>query len=311
MAPSVGIGVAFVWPRRTTGRDGVLFSGMAVVVLVIARLALGRESAMAIGAAIAIMAAIFETVECACAPLARRAYVYGSFAGLATLVFVAYSGATTPRAAWFGSLVDHCPRDQRFVALTFDDGPNPPYTEAISDTLAAHGATATFFLVGKALDASPNAAKDLVEAGNLVGNHSYHHDSVRWLDPRYPELADTQAAFKRDLGLCPAFFRPPHGTHTPFMSRVAGQSGLTVITWDVSAADWATGDPVLVAKRVLDRVSPGSIILLHDGIDGNIGANRSVILEALPMILDGLKARGLVPVTLDKLLNKPGYLPNC
>ena len=95
------------------------------------------------------------------------------------------------------------------------------------------------------------------------------------------------------------------------MSRAAAVDGVTVVTWDVSAADWATADAALVAKRVLDRISPGSIILLHDGLDGNIGANRTVVLEALPMILDGLEARGLEPVTLDKLLHKPGYLSNC
>jgi peptidoglycan/xylan/chitin deacetylase (PgdA/CDA1 family) len=311
LAAPAGVGAAFISPAESRGREGVLVAGLAAAGVTLTRFTVGRESAMTAGAAIAITAAILETLRHVRAPLKLRSLVYGGAAGLATLVLTAYAGATTPRAAWFGSLVAHGPRDQRFVALTFDDGPNPPYTEAISEILAAHGTTATFFLVGKALDASPDTARDLIQAGNLLGNHSYHHDAFRWLDPRYPELADTQAAFKRDLGVCPAFFRPPHGTHTPLMSRAAAEDGVTVVTWDVSAADWATADPALVAKRVLDRISPGSIILLHDGIDGNIGANRTVILQALPTILDGLKARGLEPVTLDKLLHKPGYLSTC
>jgi peptidoglycan/xylan/chitin deacetylase (PgdA/CDA1 family) len=83
---------------------------------------------------------------------------------------------------------------------------------------------------------------------------------------------------------------------------------MKMVTWDVSAGDWATDDGALVARRVLEKVKPGSIILLHDGIDGKIGADRAVILEALPLILDGLASRGLRPVTLDKLLGLRGYV---
>jgi len=95
------------------------------------------------------------------------------------------------------------------------------------------------------------------------------------------------------------------------MAHVVEDHGMTMVTWDVSAGDWATGDAELVARRVLDKVKPGSIVLLHDGIDGNIGADRTVILQALPLILDGLRQRGLKPVRLDELLGVPGYLENC
>jgi peptidoglycan/xylan/chitin deacetylase (PgdA/CDA1 family) len=84
-----------------------------------------------------------------------------------------------------------------------------------------------------------------------------------------------------------------------------------VVTWDVSAGDWATDDYNLVAQRILDRVQPGSIILLHDGIDGVIGADRTVVVKALPLIIEGLQKRGLDPVTLDKLLGTKPYLERC
>lgn len=84
-----------------------------------------------------------------------------------------------------------------------------------------------------------------------------------------------------------------------------------MVTWDVSAGDWATDEGGLVAARVLAKAKPGSIILLHDGIDGDLHADRSVIIRALPLILDGLKARGLQVVTLADLLGVPGYRPNC
>ena len=230
---------------------------------------------------------------------------------LLALGSTAYIGATTPSATWFGSLTSHGPRGGDEVAITFDDGPNPPFTLQIRDILDAHGVKATFFTVGKALDARPDVSQALLDDGQLLGNHSYHHDAVSWLDPEYPELNETQDAFKRNLGVCPTLYRPPHGSHTPFMAQVVADEGMHMVTWDVSAADWATADGDLVAKRVLDRVQPGSIILLHDGIDGNIGADRSVILQALPIILDGLAERGLKPVTLDKLLNVPAYLAIC
>ncbi|HET7037709.1 MAG TPA: polysaccharide deacetylase family protein [Thermomicrobiaceae bacterium] len=228
---------------------------------------------------------------------------------LASLLTTGWVGASTARANWFGATVDHGPRAGNEVAITFDDGPNAVYSLKIRDILDRYGVKATFFTVGKALDQRPDISRALLADGMLLGDHSYHHDSTSWLDPLYPEIPETQASFQRQLGVCPAFFRPPHGTHTPFMAHVAAERGMTMITWDVSAGDWATTDGQLVAQRVLAQVRPGSIILLHDSIDGNVNADRSVMLTALPLILDGLKATGLQPVRLDQLLGKPGYVP--
>ena len=86
---------------------------------------------------------------------------------------------------------------------------------------------------------------------------------------------------------------------------------MTMVTWDVSAGDWAVTDPVTIAQTVLGRVRPGSIIDLHDGLDGRVDVDRTVLLRAVPLILDGLSARGLRPVRLDVLLGRPGYLAHC
>ena len=86
---------------------------------------------------------------------------------------------------------------------------------------------------------------------------------------------------------------------------------MTMVGWDDSGGDWTIRDPDLVASRILDKVRPGSIILLHDGLDGNLTANRSVLLRALPLILDGLKAREIRAARLDTLLGKPGYGDHC
>src|SRR5207245_9003637 len=129
-------------------------------------------------------------------------------------------GADSPRAAWFGSLVSHGSRQDRLVALTFDDGPNTTATLAIRDILDAHGVKGAFFQVGKAVAARPDLSRALVDHGHLVGNHSYRHDYLHWLDPSYAELGSTQRVFARRVGVCPAFFRPPHGQHTPLMAWV-------------------------------------------------------------------------------------------
>ena len=150
-----------------------------------------------------------------------------------------------------------------------------------------------------------------MDDGQLLANHSYHHDYWGWLNPSYPELDQTQDAFREDIGVCPAFFRPPHGQRTPFMLARVRDRGMHTVTWDVSARDWVETDGQAVAREILDNVRPGSIILLHDGLDGKVTADRSVLREALPLILDGLKAKGLNPVRLDELLGLPGYLEDC
>jgi len=319
VAPALGAGIGAVsgpaarlHPFASLG-DGVKHlapaAGVAALLVLVRALA-GRDAAMAAGATIVALGA----AALLAAGDGRRARMAATAALAAVLVLLpsgtaAYIGATTPRVTWFGALTSHGPRNSDQVALTFDDGPNPPFSEQVAAILDQHGVKGTFFTVGKALDARPDVSRALMADGQLLGNHSYTHDAVHWLDPRYPELQKTQDSFERNLGVCPAFYRPPHGSHTPFMAHVVADHGMTMITWDDSAGDWATTDSDLVARRILAGVKPGSIILLHDGSDGNIGADRSVVLRALPIILDGLEQRGLKPVTLDKLLGKPGYVP--
>ena len=237
-------------------------------------------------------------------------------AGLTALVtlttgVVMWTGANQAQAGWFGPLVSHGDRHGRAVALTFDDGPNATTTLAVADILDAHHVKGTFFSVGKAVERRPDISRELLAGGHLLANHSFLHDTHRWLDPRYPELMRADRVFARRLGVCPAFFRPPHSQHTPFMARVAHQHGITLVGQDTETADWRLGDPSVVAAQILGRVRPGSIIDLHDGLDGDVSADRTVVVGALPLILRGLEEKGLVPVRLDALLGRPGYRPAC
>ena len=313
LAPTLGIAAGLVWSRTDLGQRAALLApaGMAAAIILL-ELAFSRGVA-AIGAAAAfsVSAAAGSIVRSDSQPGSLRAAAIPAGSLLLALVSIAVVGATTPRAAWFGPLVSHGPRDAPMVAITFDDGPNAPYTLEMLEILDRYGVKATFFSVGKAVAARPDVSAALLADGQLLGNHAYNHNGLGYLDPRYPELARAATELKNAAGICPAFFRPPHGTHTPFMSRAANKRGMRVITWDVSAGDWQTNDAALVASRVLESAKPGSIILLHDGLDGVIGADRSVVVEALPAIIEGLRARGLEPVTLDKLLGQPGYVSDC
>lgn len=301
------------WP----GSVGCRWSGTAgAVALLVAAWALGgigSGSAFAVAAittAIAVAVRVLYTrpVDAVGPSRVRRGLL--TVAAIGTAALVLWTGCNDPQLSWFGPVSPNGSRERPQVAITFDDGPNSVATPEIARILDDHGAKATFFLVGSAVARRPDVARDLVADGHLVGNHSYRHDYWAWLNPLYPELGATQEVIGRDVGVCPRFFRPPHGQRTPFMNLHVAFRGMVTVTWDTSAGDWATGDAGLVARRVLDRVKPGSIILLHDSIDGDVGSDRQVVIDALPLILDGLEGKGLEPVTVDEMLGGPDYLPD-
>jgi peptidoglycan/xylan/chitin deacetylase (PgdA/CDA1 family) len=304
---AVGTGLAIEPPRAS--RRAVIAASSAAVVMVVARAALSQRALTAIVALVVVAGAVTTAAgRFPITPARRgRAIASGSVLIVVTLLFAGYLGAETPAASWFGGGTVHGPANTNEVALTFDDGPNLRATEEVMRILDARGVKATFFEVGKAIDAAPQITRALYADGQLLGNHSYHHDQWRWLDPSYPELQRTQRAFKRAIGTCPVLYRPPHGDRTPFLARVVRNQHMHMVLWSASAGDWDTTDAALVARRIVEKARPGAILLLHDGLDGDVSADRSVLVRALPMILDGLRAKGLRPVRLDRLLGTPGY----
>jgi peptidoglycan/xylan/chitin deacetylase (PgdA/CDA1 family) len=302
-------GVALAAPAVRRPRPAVV--GTALVALLALRFADARTALLLVAVVVVGLAALAARLRRVPIPRTQRwrTVAVGSGLMVTTLGLTGYFGATTVGATWFGGGVTHGPRQSNEVAITFDDGPNVGATPAVMRILDRAGVKGTFFIVGKALDQDPQIVRALYAHGHLLGNHSYHHDQWRWLDPRYPELERTQSAFAQDVGACPAWFRPPHGDRTPMMARVVHQHGMRMAMWDVSAGDWATTSAHTIADRVLNRVRGGSIIDLHDGLDGKPYVDRSVIVRALPLILDGLRARHLRPVRLDELVGGPAYAP--
>jgi peptidoglycan/xylan/chitin deacetylase (PgdA/CDA1 family) len=183
------------------------------------------------------------------------------------------------------------------VALTFDDGPSATYTPRILKILKRFKATATFFTVGYLAERYPDLIRRLLDAGMAVASHSMTH-------PNSPPFADlppnrlrqelmggTQALQK--LGGTVKSFRPPGGSWDEVVKSEAQALDQRVVLWSVDTQDWLRPKPKVIAKRVLDNVRPGSIILMHDG-----GGDRSNTVKALPRILRGLKKMGLGYETL-------------
>jgi peptidoglycan/xylan/chitin deacetylase (PgdA/CDA1 family) len=313
-----GAGAGLVLPRLHLRRQLVITGFAAAVAEVeLAHAVWGLAAALRVAAVIALAVAVVAVVEgrphdrgedAARAPSGTGQVVA---VGLLAVGLVLWVGANDPTVMWFGDVTTHGARTGQRVAITFDDGPDAAWSMEVAAILDQHGAKGTFFEVGKAIRARPDIARALVDDGQLLANHSYHHDYWGWLNPSYPELDETQDVFRDDVGVCPAFFRPPHGQRTPFMLARVRDRGMHAVTWDVSARDWVETDGQAVAREILANVRPGSIILLHDGLDGNVSADRSVLRTALPLILDGLKEKGLTPVRLDELLGVPGYLEDC
>ena len=232
---------------------------------------------------------------------------YGVFM-IATLPFLALA---LGRSRWSDPSITHADRAVPMVALTFDDGLNGSTTLAAADILERYNAPGTFFVVARTIIEQPDLAKRLRQHGHLLANHSYDHPRAKETDLRYTQASRAQATFFEAYGECPTFFRPPWGVQTPWVNGAVKRARMRTILWDVEVADWDETDPARLAANVLAKASPGAIILLHDGEEGHLGANRSTTVAALPAILEGLKARGLTPVRLDELLGTPGYTTDC
>ena len=191
------------------------------------------------------------------------------------------------------------------VALTFDDGPGPEHTPAILDALAARKARATFFLLGKHVEAHPELARRVAEE-HALGVHSFDHarSCVRSIDDFERDLALCRAVFTREIGKFPSFYRFPWGDPGAISPRdVYARHGLRCVHWSGSGAE--SLEPKAIAASLEGAIEPGAILLLHDGLaPGSVYPKpRDATVLALPMILDAIEAHGLSLVTLDEMLD--------
>jgi peptidoglycan/xylan/chitin deacetylase (PgdA/CDA1 family) len=192
--------------------------------------------------------------------------------------------------------------DTNAVTLTFDDGPSPD-TPAVLDALQEHNVKATFFLIGRAAERYPQIARRIVAEGHEVGNHSYSHPIYLFRTGRETrrQLEQTQQAIEKTTGVRPILSRPPCGVRTLSYFRAARKLGLRTVQWTVAGFDWQKLDGREIANKVLKDVQAGSIILLHDGDSANLHDRRQTA-AAVPLIIEGLRARGLHVAPLREVL---------
>jgi peptidoglycan-N-acetylglucosamine deacetylase len=201
---------------------------------------------------------------------------------------------------WAMNTTIHGSRDRRRIALTFDDGPDPIRTRALLDVLAELATPATFFLLGQRVDAHPGIAARIAREGHELGNHTYSHRYLPLLRSRsvMQELATTDAAIERATGHVPALARPPYGGRSPRNVRAFDRRGKRLVLWDVNSFDWKGRSAQDIARRVLARVRPGSIILLHEARDGG-----EVTIDAVRLLVPALRAQGYELATVSDTLD--------
>lgn len=219
---------------------------------------------------------------------------------LAALLALLYALFEISRATCWqlvGTPVCQVATQEKLVALSFDDGPTPQGVDAVLPVLAAHDARATFFLIGNDLARNAGQARRLLTAGHELGNHSYTHGRMWGLFPgAYEDEIRRTDALLRAEGATPAFFRPPYGKRLTGLPIAVERTGYRTIMWSFEDPMTET-DPRRYADTILAQVRPGAVVIMHVMYRGN-----QVARDALPLILEGLKARGYRAVTVGELL---------
>ncbi len=185
-------------------------------------------------------------------------------------------------------------KNQKVVALTFDDGPNPATTNQALDTLSKYGIKATFFVLGKNVSGNEEILKRMKADGHVIGNHSWSHPvlSKLSLDEAKKQITDTEDALTKVLGSSSKLMRPPYGAIT---DDIRNSLDLNFIMWDVDSLDWKSKNEASILTEIQRQVRNGSIILMHD--------IHAETVNALPKIIDYLKEQGYHFVTVPEMLN--------
>ena len=235
--------------------------------------------------------------------------VAAGVAGVAGLAAASYWTAMSPYSQLLGPFPYRLPTTDRVVALSFDDGPNDPYTSQIADLLADKSVGATFFAVGKCVERHPETARRLVRDGHVLGSHGYSHRIERCVGRAVlrEEIGRAEEVFDRHLGLRPALFRPPWLLRTPALFDLARERSLRLVSGEFAhVLEVFQPSPARIARRAVAKVRPGSIVIFHDGFDAK-GGDRSSTVGAVELVVDELRARGYGFTTVDRLLGVDPY----
>jgi peptidoglycan/xylan/chitin deacetylase (PgdA/CDA1 family) len=209
----------------------------------------------------------------------------------------------------FGYFPHRVRTSERHIALTFDDGPNEPYTSELLDLLKREQVKATFFVVGTSAEANPGVVRRIVSDGHVLGNHSYNHRFREYLlHLTFMEQIDgCQTTIQQLVGKSPTLYRSPWLFRQPWLLRTVRRLGMVPVS-GVFGCSREILQPRArsIAKAALKKVKPGVILILHDGYNGR-GAPRAHTVEAVEILIDDLRRRGYEFVSVDELLGVAPY----
>lgn len=222
----------------------------------------------------------------------------------AAAAFTASYQSIAPTSQWYGQTFTGPRGSSRQIALTYDDGPNDPHTLRLLEVLAKHSVHATFFLIGRYVQQRPQIARAILQAGHIVGNHTFTHPLL---------IFKTEAEIRREITQCRVslqeatgepsnLFRPPFGGRRPAVLRIARELGLQPVMWNVTGYDWSAPPAAVIERKVAKQIRGGDVILLHDGGHKQIGADRSQSVIATDHLLTRYKAEGYEFVTIPRMM---------
>ncbi len=219
--------------------------------------------------------------------LFKAAIIYGSATIQSNFYLKAYNSASTT---------------EKKIAITFDDGPNPLYTQKILSILTEYQAKATFFLIGKNIDGNEHILNEIYNQGHLIGGHSFNHGffiDFKSVNGFIEEINQTNRLIETTIGKRPRLFRPPYGVTTPNIASAVKKLKQDVIGWNVRSLDTTNDSTEIVYNRVITQLKPGSIVLFHDTSDKTV--------EVLKQTLNFAEENGFKIVNVDELLKIQAY----
>jgi peptidoglycan/xylan/chitin deacetylase (PgdA/CDA1 family) len=207
------------------------------------------------------------------------------------------------RAPVFGRILWRGAASRAVVSLTFDDGPNEPYTSRVLDVLRHANVKATFFLLGANAERYPEAVRRIVADGHELGNHTLDHAVLPLRGPRdiRSTIRSTSEVIEKICGVRPRLFRAPHGWRNPWVDRIAREEGCETVAWSLGVYDTNRPGAEVIRQRVVDGLGNGCIILLHDGRGLEPHADASQVVDALPGIIEEARRRGYLFATVSQL----------
>lgn len=224
-------------------------------------------------------------------------------------IAAAYRLLMSPVSQLVGSFPFRGDLPDKVIALTFDDGPNEPYTSQIADFLATENIRGTFFQVGICINRFPDMPAALLRQGHVIGNHSYSHRMLRCIRPaaQRTETLTTQTILTSAIGRIPALYRPPWLLRTPSLYSVLRSHNLQPVSGTFChPLEVLQPTPERIAARALKKAKPGAILIFHDGFDSRVG-HRGHTVFAVKLVVAELQSAGYRFVTVDEMLGVNAY----